>query len=185
MTLSDIIKAVRQAAAEGRDLLISGPVNSGGDVAIATYYAALVGGPFRAPHHTVGNKGAQGEAELAEGGTLFLCDLPEFRTSALELAGQTRGRVVASANICPCGQHPTSECVCSEGQVTRFQVQAAKRVGLVVDNPVRIALKKRLTVQECEVIYSLRDDTGNWPSPVELQRMKDNQYPKTNGGRPC
>jgi magnesium chelatase family protein len=105
--------------------------------------------PFRAPHHTISNVALvgggsfpqPGEISLAHNGVLFLDELPEFNRSVLEVMRQpledrkitvSRARfsveypaslmLVASMNPCPCGyyNHPTRECVCPPGAVSKY-----------------------------------------------------------------
>ncbi|MFV0554630.1 MAG: YifB family Mg chelatase-like AAA ATPase [Mangrovibacterium sp.] len=105
--------------------------------------------PFRAPHHTIsdvalvggGSYPQPGEISLAHNGVLFLDELPEFKRSVLEVMRQpledrkitvSRAKLsvdypasfmlVASMNPCPCGyyNHPTKECVCQPGAVTKY-----------------------------------------------------------------
>lgn len=105
--------------------------------------------PFRAPHHTIsdvalvggGSFPQPGEISLAHNGVLFLDELPEFRRTVLEVMRQpledrkitiSRARfsveypaslmLVASMNPCPCGyyNHPTRECVCPPGAVSKY-----------------------------------------------------------------
>ena len=105
--------------------------------------------PFRAPHHTIssvalvggGSYPQPGEISLAHNGVLFLDELPEFTRPVLEVMRQpledrkitiSRAKntveypagimLVASMNPCPCGyyNHPTKECICTEGAVSRY-----------------------------------------------------------------
>ena len=105
--------------------------------------------PFRAPHHLAsrvslvggGTNPQPGEISLAHNGILFLDELPEFGRSLLEVLRQpleektitvSRAKysveypanfmLVAAMNPCPCGyyNHPTKECVCSQGAVLRY-----------------------------------------------------------------
>lgn len=105
--------------------------------------------PFRAPHHTIspvalvggGTHPMPGEISLANNGILFLDEFPEFSRQVLEVMRQpledrhisvSRARysidypasfmLVASMNPCPCGyyNHPTKECTCLPGQVTKY-----------------------------------------------------------------
>ncbi len=105
--------------------------------------------PFRAPHHLAsrvslvggGANPLPGEISLAHNGILFLDELPEFGRAVLEVLRQpleektitvSRAKynveypanfmLVAAMNPCPCGyyNHPTKECVCSQGAVLRY-----------------------------------------------------------------
>ena len=106
--------------------------------------------PFRSPHHSATSAGLlgggtpvhPGEISLAHRGVLFLDELPEFRTSALQQMRQPmeEGRVcisraegvvefparfmlVAAANPCRCGHFgdPEHPCKCSDAQVRDYQ----------------------------------------------------------------
>ncbi|MGH2365029.1 MAG: YifB family Mg chelatase-like AAA ATPase [Chloroflexota bacterium] len=106
--------------------------------------------PFRAPHHTVSTSGLvgggrwprPGEISLAHRGVLFLDELPEFQSSALEVLRQpledgqvtisrAAGTVtlpanfmlIAAMNPCPCGFSDDSEhdCTCTPIQVIRYR----------------------------------------------------------------
>ncbi|MDE5555637.1 MAG: YifB family Mg chelatase-like AAA ATPase [Muribaculaceae bacterium] len=105
--------------------------------------------PFRSPHHTIspvalvggGASPKPGEISLAHNGILFLDEFPEFSRPVLEVMRQpledrhisvSRARysidypasfmLVASMNPCPCGyyNHPTKQCTCMPGQVSKY-----------------------------------------------------------------
>jgi len=106
--------------------------------------------PWRAPHHTAsevslvggGSTVRPGEISLAHRGVLFLDELPEFPRSVLESLRQpledgvitvsraagtvsfpARFILVAAMNPCPCGfaGDPAKPCLCTPGQVWRYQ----------------------------------------------------------------
>jgi len=63
-------------------IAITGPQGHGHTV-VARQIAKIVGGPFRAPHHTVSRAGITSELALAAGGVLYLDEVHEFSLSAL------------------------------------------------------------------------------------------------------
>lgn len=130
--------------------------------------------PFRAPHHTVSHAGLvgggrfprPGEISLAHRGILFLDELPEFDSRALEVLRQpledkvvTISRasgtltfpanvmLIAAMNPCPCGYagDPLKECTCSQSAISRYQKRLSgpllDRIDIHLDVP-RIAYEK-------------------------------------------
>lgn len=115
--------------------------------------------PLRAPHHTSsyvsiiggGSVPKPGEITLAHRGVLFLDELPEFESKALESLrepleegmvriSRARGSeifpaefiLVAAMNPCPCGYYGSKikACVCKQSEIERYQ----KRIsGPIID----------------------------------------------------
>lgn len=110
--------------------------------------------PFRAPHHTISDAGLvgggtpprPGEVSLAHGGVLFLDELPEFRSSVLEVLRQpledgtvtlsraamsltypARIMLAAAMNPCPCGYSgdPAHACLCAPHAVQRYRARVS------------------------------------------------------------
>lgn len=122
--------------------------------------------PFRAPHHSIsvgglvggGRPVMPGEVSLAHGGVLFLDELPEFATNALQSLRQPLEdhevrivrvdgvyvfpcdfQLVAAANPCPCGHlgDDAHECTCAPARVAAYQRRIGgplmDRIDVVVD----------------------------------------------------
>lgn len=128
--------------------------------------------PFRSPHHTAsvvsltggGASALPGEISLAHNGVLYLDELPEFPSAALEVLRQpledgtirlsrarykvdypARFMLVASMNPCPCGYkgHPARECVCPAYQVQRYENK--------ISGPLMDRIDIHLTVKPVDV----------------------------------
>ncbi len=123
--------------------------------------------PFRSPHHTIsasaltggGRIPKPGEISLAHNGVLFLDELPEFQSSALEVMRQpmedgkvTIARVsgtltfpsdfmlVAAMNPCPCGYLGSGDkCHCTVNEIAKYQSKISgpllDRIDLMVEMP--------------------------------------------------
>lgn len=124
--------------------------------------------PFRAPHHTISSHALAGggavprpgEISLAHHGVLFLDELPEFQSAALEVLRQpledgtvqisrvsgtmvypSRFQMVCAMNPCRCGWygHPSGRCTCSPQSVRQYQSRISgpllDRIDLKIEVP--------------------------------------------------
>ncbi len=139
--------------------------------------------PFRSPHHTVSAAGLAGggrmprpgEISLAHNGGLFLDELPEYRTDALEVLRQpledgcitvsrvsgsctypSRFMLVCAMNPCKCGYygHPTRPCTCTEQSVRAYRKRLSgpllDRIDLHIDvAPVAFESLRERSPGEC------------------------------------
>lgn len=130
--------------------------------------------PMRAPHHTSsyvsiiggGSTPKSGEITLSHRGVLFLDELPEFESKALESLrepleegvvriSRAKGTetfpasfiLVAAMNPCPCGYYGSKvkECVCKSNEIERYQ----KRIsGPIIDRIDMWTLVQHLPYEE-------------------------------------
>ncbi len=144
-----ILTAALNAMAKGTPILLVGPVGCGKH-RFGRVLAMLRGGPLRAPHHTVSNAGMMGgkrhpgEVSLANGGTLYLDDMPEFMRPVLagvavafdckEVAhrasddtlrrDETDFYLIAGSPSCPCGRLGSRrKCECSSASIDRYHAR--------------------------------------------------------------
>ncbi|MDD6208135.1 MAG: YifB family Mg chelatase-like AAA ATPase [Clostridiales bacterium] len=143
--------------------------------------------PFRSPHHSVtataltggGRYPRPGEISLANGGVLFLDELPEFRSDVLENLRQpleegvvsinrmegsyvypSRMLLCAAMNPCRCGYYPDrTKCHCSEHQVKKYLGKISRPLLDRID----------LCVETTPVSYAAMQDKSTMVSSDQLR----------------
>ena len=164
--------------------------------------------PFRAPHHTISHAGLvggghwprPGEISLAHRGVLFLDELPEFSSRALEglrqpmedgvvtisrstgtLTFPARFMLIGAMNPCPCGYwgDPVRECTCSPATVTRYQKRISgpllDRIDIHIEVP-RVDYEKLTDDRRGEPSAAVRDRVER---AREVQRRRFADTPLT------
>jgi len=163
--------------------------------------------PFRSVHSTVSKQGLigggsgiprPGEVTLAHLGVLFLDEIAEFSSGALEAMRQpiesgtvtvTRGgtsmtfpcrfSLVAAMNPCPCGYYGTDRCRCTPGTVKKYLSKISgpilDRIDIQVDiNPV--AFEDKFSKQESNISPQLRQRVEK-ARKLQVERFKGTEIP--------
>jgi magnesium chelatase family protein len=148
--------------------------------------------PFRSPHHSSsdvsiiggGQRPKPGEVSLANGGVLFLDELPEFRRSTIESLRQpledgvvtvarakdtvtypARFMMIATKNPCPCGFYgSTKSCSCSPIELQRYQKK--------LSGPILDRIDIHVTVDNVEHKNLLSSNSGEETSTIIKERVQ-------------
>ncbi|CDE42908.1 mg chelatase subunit ChlI [Clostridium sp. CAG:411] len=151
-------------------------------------YAYIKKRPFRSPHHSVtptsliggGYHVKPGEVCLADGGVLFLDELPEFSSNTIDMLRQpleehkvvisrmqgsytfpAKFMLVAAMNPCKCGFYPDrNRCRCSERQVRGYLNKISRPLLDRID----------LSVEAMEVTYKDLIQKGKAESSCEIRK---------------
>lgn len=153
--------------------------------------------PFRSPHHSIsigglvggGRPVMPGEVSLAHRGVLFLDELPEFATNALQSLRQPLEehvvrivrvdgtftfpcdfQLVAAANPCPCGYlgDDRHECTCTPARIASYQ----GRIG----GPLMDRIDVVIDVHRPQTTDVIRGNTGLSTAQMAEQVMKAREF---------
>lgn len=163
--------------------------------------------PFRSPHHSAsavalvggGTYPRPGEISLAHRGVLFVDEFPEFSRHVVEHLRQpmedgvvtvsrasgsvnfpARFMLVASQNPCPCGflTEPQKECICSQGQIARYNKKISgpilDRIDLHVEVP-RVEFEELTKEVVAESSREIRDRV-NEARERQRARFREEKY---------
>jgi magnesium chelatase family protein len=167
---------------------------------------AITARPVRSPHHTTshvalvggGTVPRPGEITLSHRGILFLDEFPEFPRNVLEALRQpledgvvtvSRARntitfpakfmLVAALNPCPCGYFgdTTKRCVCSAGQIYKYQKKISgpllDRIDLHVEVP-RVSYEKIMDSKRSETSEQIK---------LRVETARQMQYDRLGSGK--
>jgi len=162
--------------------------------------------PFRAPHHTISQAGLvgggtipkPGEVSLSHRGVLFLDEINEFSSKALEVLRQpiedksvtiSRAKgsltfpanflLVSAQNPCPCGYFgdPVKPCICTPTMIARYQSKISgpllDRIDIHIDVP-RVEYDKLMSAERGELSAQVRERVER---ARERQRERFADYP--------
>ena len=162
--------------------------------------------PFRSPHHTIstaaliggGARPRPGELSLAHRGVLFLDEMGEFDSRAIDAMRQPvedgyvrinrsmeetqRSTVVAAANPCKCGNlwDENRVCTCTEGQLRSYRRKLTGPFADRIDMHVKMAPVTGLDVTgagggERTSSARMREDVER-AAAIQRERYKDTVY---------
>lgn len=172
------------------------------------HHPLLMSRPFRAPHHTISSRALAGggsyprpgEISLAHHGVLFLDELPEFQSAALEVLRQpledgevqisrvsgsvtypSRFQMVCAMNPCKCGWygHPSGRCRCSPQSVRQY---LSRLSGPLLD---RIDLKIDVPALEFEELSRRSPGESSAAIRARVNRARDIQRKRFGDGGPA
>lgn len=159
--------------------------------------------PFRSPHHSItatsliggGYHAKPGEICMADGGVLFLDELPEFNRNTIEMLRQpleehkvtisrlngtytypTKFMLVAAMNPCKCGYYPDrNRCNCSENQVRSYLGKISRPVLDRIDLCV-----EAFEVKYQELVQEKKEESSACIR-TRVKKARDKQATRYNG----